>query len=127
MGKTIAIILILAGILYLLYINGYLIINAKRAVSFVGSTRGSKATFSSCTGHIKRVVRFNADKICTFTLETELTNGEVTVELLDSAKQKIMCLNSINRSSAIAVKKNKRYYWVFRFKSATGKYVLNWD
>ena len=127
MNNTIVISLILAGIIYLLYINGYLVTNAKRAVVFVGSMRGNKATFSSCTGYIKRIVRFKVNKTYTFTLETELTKGEMTVDLLDSNKQEIICLNSYNRSATIAVEKYKRYYLVFRFKSATGKYVLNWE
>ena len=104
-----------------------MVTSAKTAVSFVGSLRGNKAAFSSCNGYMKRIVRFKEDKSYSFVLEAELTKGEITVELLDSAKQPIMCLSSNNPRAALALEKNKRYYLVFRFSSATGKYTLSWD
>lgn len=118
---------ILAGVFYFLYINGCLVINAKSALSFIGSPKGSSASFSACNGYIKRIVRFKADKIYTFTLNAELTKGDMTVELLDASKQVIMCLNRSNPRASIAVENKKRYYLVLHFKSATGKYFLNWD
>ena len=127
MGKAIVIILIAIYIMYILYTNGYLIIKAKRAVSFVGSMRGRKAYFSSCSGYIKRIVKFKEDKTYIFTLEAELTKGEMTAELLDSEKRVIICLNSYNKSAAAALEKGKRYCLILRFKSATGKYMLKWD
>lgn len=115
----------MAVLFYLLYQSGFLIVNAKSAVSFVGSARGKRAVFTACNGHIRRIVRFRADQSCTFNLKTELSKGEVSVELLESGKQKIMALDSQKSSAVVSVKKGQRYDLVVRFKSATGKYVLD--
>jgi len=127
MIQTIVILAIAAGLTYLLYINGYLVLQSKRAVMFVGSMRGCKATFSSCTGYLKRVTKFESDGVRTFTLDAELTKGEMWVELLDADKNEILRLDSKNTSAAIAVESRKRYYLVFRFESASGKYLLSSD
>lgn len=54
---------------YFLWVNGYMILNAKRALLFVGSLRGKnkcEVSFSSCSGYeeskifqdLKRLVKF---------------------------------------------------------------------
>ena len=48
----------------------------------------------------------------------------MSVELLDSARQRIMQLNSTNRSASVCVEKKKKYYLIINFKSATGRYTL---
>ena len=128
MDKVISLVLmalVMAVLFYLLYWSGFLIVNAKSAVSFVGSARGKRAVFTACNGHIRRIVRFRADQTCTFTLKTELSKGAVSAELLESGKQKIMVLDSRNPTAVVSVKKGRRYDLVIRFKSATGKYVLD--
>ena len=127
MIKTILIFLVLAAIYYVLYINGYLLFNNKKALTFVGSKRGNKASFSACTGTIKRVVKFDADKICKVTLDCRLSKGEMSVSLLDSSKQEIINLTSTNKTADVNVEKGKRYYLVFGFKSASGDYELKWE
>ncbi len=115
---------------YVLYIYGYMVISAKRAMKFIGSIRGydsCKATFTSCDGYMKRVMRFEENKTYCFKLRTELTKGEVSVEILDSNKQKILELNSVHQSERIDVYKGERYYMVFRFQMASGKYELKWN
>lgn len=110
MVKAVLLIIFLTGIFIFLYNMGYMVINSKSAVSYVGSMKGNGATFTSCSGYIKRIVRFKEDKTYTFILDAELTKGDMSVELLDSAKQKIMCLNRFNPSAVIDVAKNKKYY-----------------
>ena len=129
MGKIIILLILplLAVIFYLLYINGYLVTSAKRAVLFVGSLRGNKATFSSCTGYMRRIVRFRSSRTYRFLLDAELTKGEIVIELLDAARQQVVRLNSRSSSAAVSVEKGKRYYLVFHFQSASGKYTLSWD
>lgn len=124
MVKAVLLITILVGVFVFLYNQGYLVINAKSAVSFIGSTRGNAARFTSCSGYIKRIVRFKADGIYSFTLDAQLSKGDMSVELLDSAKHKIMQLNCADRSASVAVERKKKYYLVIRFKSATGSYAL---
>jgi len=126
MAKTI-ILLCLIGILsYLLYINGYMVISSKHAFMFLGSKRGKKAMFSSCTGYIKRVIKFKESKVYHVNFGLELEKGEVALELLDEKKQIILSLNS-NDTSEIEVESRKRYYMILRFKSATGNYEVTWE
>ena len=112
---------------YLLYINGFVVINAKRAVLYFGFMGGKKATFTSCTGYTKRVIKFDASGPVHFQLNLELSKGEVTMELLDAAKQCVLKLDRTNPSSVLQIDAKKRYYLVFRFQSATGNYLLTWE
>ena len=125
MVKAILLCLFLAGIFVFLYNQGYLVINSKSAVSFIGSAKGNGASFSSCSGYMKRVVRFPATGTYTFLLDAELTKGDIAVELLDPARHAIMALDSVNRSASVTVDKGKKYYLVIHFKSATGRYALS--
>jgi len=128
MVETVLLILILTGILTaifaFLYNQGYMVLKSTSAVAFVGSTRGNSARFTSCSGYMKRIVRFKADGTYTFLLDAELSKGDMSVELLDSTKQRIMLLNCANRSASITVEQKKKYYLVINFKSATGRYAL---
>ena len=45
---------------YFLWVNGYMILNAKRALLFVGSLRWKnkcEVFFSSCSGYVKKVIK----------------------------------------------------------------------
>ena len=112
---------------YLLYISGFLTIQAKRAVLYVGSPRGTKARFSSCSGYIRRIVRFKNSAAYRIVLDSELTAGDISAEFLDSAKQPVLRLNGRTRNGIINAEKRKRYYLVVCFRSATGSYALSWD
>ena len=127
MVKVILLLFTIGIVFYLLYINGYLVAQTKRALFYRGSLKGNKAKFSSCTGDTKRVIRFKDDRICRLRFEPELTRGEASVEILNPAKQPILCLDSNTRSGDFPVEKGKRYYLVVHFKSATGSYSLNLD
>lgn len=122
----IALLVIMGIAFYFLYINGYLVTNAKRAVMYIGSLGGRKATFTSCTGYTKRVIKFRESGSVYFNLELEITKGEVTMELIDATKQCILQLGNTHRSSVIHIDAKKRYFLVFRFKSASGSYLLTW-
>ncbi len=130
MDKTISLIVLpifMGAVFYLLYINGYLITNAKRALVYIGSMGGRKATFTSCTGYTKRVVKFKESKDVHLHFDLELTKGDVTMELLDGSKQCILQLDHTKQFATIPVEAKKRYYLVFRFKSASGRYLLTWE
>ena len=60
---------------YFLWVNGYMILNAKRALLFVVSLRGKnkcEVSFSSCSGYVKKVIKpviylpFRSRFLCTF-------------------------------------------------------------
>lgn len=129
MLKAIIIITVVGILFYILYISGYLVINAKKAVMFEGTIRGKsscKASFTSCDGTLKRIIRFKESKIYHFELISQLSKGELLVEILDSAKQPILRLDGDNQSADINVNAKQRYYMVFIFRAATGKYELSW-
>ena len=127
MGKTIIVLLIIGIVFYILYINGLLSIQSKRAVLYIGSLKGNSARFSSCTGYSKRVIRFRDSRRYCVVFDCELSKGDVSVEILNSAKQTMVCLNSGIPNGIINVEKGKRYYLLIRFQSATGRYTLRWD
>ena len=127
MGKMVLLFLALGCVFYLLYINGYMITNMKRAIMYIESQRGKHASFDSCTGFTRRVVKFKESRRYHVSFSSELRKGEVSVELLDKDKNQIMCLTGIQQNVEIDIDKSKRYYLVVRFKSATGKYDLHWD
>ena len=115
---------VLLGIFVILYNQGFMVVKSTSAVVFIGSARGNSARFTSCSGYMKRVIKFKEDGTHTFVLDAELSKGDMSVELLDSTKQKIMQLNCTNRIDSIAVDKKKKYYLVINFRSATGRYAL---
>lgn len=124
----VTIILFIIGILfYLLYINGFLAIQSKRAIVYVGSLKGNRAKFVSCTGYTKRIIRFEESKTYRMALNTELSAGKLSVAILDSEKNVLFSLNRNIQNGVIYAEKGKRYYLVIRFKSATGNYSLKWD
>ena len=92
MVKLIFILPLIGVLIYLLYVGGYLVINSKSAVMYIGSRRGKRAQFSGCNGYIKRVVKFKENREYHFVLSTELSKGEVSVELWDRSGMSVLCL-----------------------------------
>ena len=124
MLKAVLLILLMVSVFAFLYDRGYLVLNSKSAVSYIGSQRGNAARFTSCSGSVKRVVRFREDGVSRFVLDVELSKGDLSVELLDSAKRTVMHLDCANRSASVPLEKKKKYILVVKFKSATGRYAL---
>ena len=123
-----ALLLISMGmVFYLLYINGFLVTSAKKAAMYIGTMRGRKASFTACSGYIKRVIRFKESGTIHFHFHLELSKGEVTAELLDANKQRVLRLSSSDPTASASVQASARYYLVFRFKAATGNYLLSWS
>lgn len=127
MSKVIILLFIIGIIFYLLYINGILAIQTKRAILYIGSLRGNGAKFTSCSGYTKRIIRFEESKIYRMALNTELSAGKLWVEIFDSEKRKLFSLDRDIQNGVIIAEKGKRYYLVVHFKSATGNYSLKWD
>ena len=114
-------------VMYFMYINGWMILNSKSAAAFVGSKGGKSASFSRCSGSIKRIVRFPEDRVYHFTLDSVLTQGTMSVALVDPDKKEVLCLNGDQNSAAVELEGKKRYTLILRFRSATGRYALHWD
>lgn len=79
---------VMLGVFIFLYSQGYMVSKSISAVVFIGSTKGNSAKFSSCSGYMKRVIKFKEDGTYTFVLDAELSKGDMSVELIDSTKQK---------------------------------------
>lgn len=127
MTKVIILLFIIGILFYLLYINGFLVIQSKRAIVYVGSLRGNRAKFVSCSGYTKRIIRFEESKTYHMVLNTELSRGRLSVTILDSEKNSLFTLDKDIQNGVIYAEKGKRYYLVVRFESATGNYTLKWD
>ena len=127
MIKMIALWLVMGVGFYLLYSNGFLVMNSKRAVMYAGSKRGKEAKFSSCSGYTKRIIKVQETKQYRFSLDCNLTAGTILVEVLDASKKPILSLDETHRCAAVDLEKGKRYNLIVRFKSASGDYVLDWN
>ena len=128
-GFSIGWVLVIVGIVllfYVLYINGYMIMQSKRALMYVGTDRSKKASFTSCSGYTKRVVKFEEDRSYHFELKLELVKGDVMVEILDSGKQCLLSLGQNTTEGSITAEKGTRYYMVVRFRAASGNYTVDW-
>lgn len=124
MWKFILLFIFLTGLFVFLYNQGFMIVKSYSAVTFIGSAKGTGARFTSCNGYLKRIIRFKEAGNQTFTLDTELSKGNIVVELLDSDKQTVMKLDCMNNCASVAVEKNKKYYLAINFISATGRYSI---
>ena len=130
MGNKVLFAILFCILMYFLYINGYMIINAKRAVTFIGSIRGRGmcgASFRSCSGYMKRIMRFRESRAYHFVLDAKLVSGEMEVEILDRDKKVIMHLDEHSPEAAIEVDAKMRYTLIVRFKSATGDFKMRWQ
>ena len=128
--KVVVFLIFIGLVFYVLYTQGMLVVNCKRAILFVGSIRGKdscRASFKSCSGYMKRVIKFERSRAYYFMLDSELEKGELEIAILDSSKQPVLMLNHIQQSGTIEVDARQRYYLVFSFKSASGKYELKWQ
>ena len=113
--------------MWLMYQNGLMVLNSQRALSFVGSDRGRRASFTACTGTVRRILRFSESKTLRVVFSPVLTKGSVTMELLNSQKQTLLLLDETHPTGSISVEKGLRYHLVFHFQSATGEYSLQMD
>ena len=119
-------LVVMVLLFYVLYINGYMVLSSKRAWMYVGTARGKKASFTSCSGYTKRVIKFEEDRTYHFNLNLELSKGDVKVEILNSEKQCLLSLDQNATVGNITVEKGKRYYMLVRFQAASGQYTVNW-
>lgn len=124
MWKFVLLAIFLTGLFVFLYNQGYMIAKSYSAVTFVGSASGTGARFTSCNGYIRRIIRFKEERTHTFILDAELSKGDISVELFDTAKHRIMKLDCVNNVASVLVERNKKYALVINFISATGRYSI---
>ena len=124
MWKFVILAGLMAGIFLILYNSRYMIVKSLSSVTFIGSPKGTGANFTSCSGYIKRIVRFKESGTLHYYLDADLSKGDIFVEILDSQKQSIAKLTRENNHASISVENRKKYYLVVNFISATGRYSL---
>lgn len=121
------------GLVYLLYSNGFGVINSKAALIYQGCPRIGKnknrikANFTSCRGTTKRVLRLQAGKMYRFVFSSMVTRGTVCVELMDKKNSNLVVLDQQHPSAILSVGPGGRLYVTTRFAKADGKYELSWD
>lgn len=126
MIKVVITFILIFLLIYILYMSGFIPITVKSSVMFIGGLSGKKANFTSCNGYMKRIVKLKADRKYRFSLNSKLTNGKMTVELMDYNNQRVMLLNEFISQDEIFPKRKGRYTLLLRFTSATGSYELDW-
>lgn len=118
-------------VLYVLYDRGYLAVQSKRALMFVGSmgfgSNACHARFSGCTGQLRRNVRFRGAEPVDFVLSASLTKGTMQVFVLDRQKQVVLALDPACPRGTLQPVENMRYQLVIQLDHADGGYRLEWN
>ncbi|MDY2987542.1 MAG: hypothetical protein SOR77_07910 [Peptoniphilus sp.] len=117
-------------ILYVLYNNGIVSLSTKVALLFYEkfslSNNNHHAKFKFCTGFTRRVLKFEQNRIYDFYLENNLSKGAVCVEILDSEKNVLFTLDSLNPSRSQYMLADTKYFFKVNFKKASGYYKFSW-
>ena len=130
MKITVLILLSVTVILYVLYNNGIAAFSTKAAILFYEkfslSNDNHYAKFKFCTGFTRRVLKFEQNRIYDFYLENNLSRGDVCVEILDSKKNVLFTLDSLNPSRSQYMLADTKYFFKVNFKKASGYYRFSW-
>lgn len=94
---------------------------------FLPGRSSDRVAMDSCNGWVRRMGKFREARTYEFTLDTQLSNGDVEVFLLDQEKQEILRLNPYFPSQQVSLSEKSRYYIHWEFRNATGKCELNWQ
>ena len=114
---------------YLLWINGYIVLNMKQAVLFIGSIRVKnkcKITFSSCSGYVKIVIKFKENRTYFFDLNCDVSKGDVSIVIENKNRETLLNLTPLTKTGSLTVDKKNRYYLILKFEKADGQYELKW-
>ena len=126
------IFVIIGSIIYLLYINGYLIINIKSALFYVGTPRIGKnknclgARFNRCNGYIKRMIRLKPDSTYKFTYVSNIEKGKLSINIYDKHKKILAIFDDQHSYQKISTKDQKLFLFNTNFIHADGDYSLTW-
>lgn len=118
-----------AALLYVLYVNGLLVMQSKSAKVFTARNGLMSASFKACSGWVSRVYRFKNAGTRSFRLEGELSSGSVTAEILGSDKKPLvsLCVSAGGSTEAAGIMDAGpgRYYLKITFADASGSYRLS--
>ena len=105
------------------------VVKSIRAVVFTfrPGKSADHAAVDACTGWLRHMGRFYANRTYTFTPDAKQAKGDVEVLLLDKKKQPLMKLAPQNPTPTIALDgKTGRYDLRWNFKRASGSCELRW-
>lgn len=114
--------------MYLLYQRGYVVSKSIVAIVFIFH-RGKDAdmvTVDSCTGWVIHGGQFRESRIYEFTLDAQLTRGDVKVLLLNQKKMPLLRLNKWHPTAQVTLDGSGRYFLRWEFSHASGKCGLRW-
>jgi hypothetical protein len=123
MAPTIIVFCCLVLLLFALYYLGVISVDVKRSTMYIGTMRGDRALFRSCTGYTRRRLRFREASTVTFTLNLALTAGSVSLEITDGSRT-LLQLDGQNPSGAITVPAGSACTQIIRFDGASGEYTI---
>lgn len=127
--KTIIVLAVVGSIIFILYSNGYIMLQNKKALMFVGknnfSDKRCSARFSACTGRFKRVIRLKENRTYTFSLNCAIDNGEAKFTIKNSDKKDILVLDAENNTGTVDAV-NEKFFLEIELYKAYGRYELSW-
>ncbi len=127
--KTLIILAVVSVAVYLLYTNGYITIQNKKALMFVGKhgfmDKRCSAKFSSCTGRIKKIIIIKENRQYSFNLNCTLEKGEVKITIRNPQKKDVLVLTPKTPDGTIDAEIGK-YYMEIEIYKAYGSYELTW-
>lgn len=116
--------------MYWLYLNGYLYVQNKRALTFIGSMPEKNrfaASFTSCTGTVYRVIKCREAGVYKFAYEGRTSKGTVCAQVLNGAKLPLLTLDENARTGRLMLEPKQRYYLLLRFTSSSGDCKVHWE
>lgn len=108
---------------YIIYSVGWIPVRFVRARMYLAHGQG--ASFTACTGSIRRVLRFRESRSYSFHLDGRVQQGSVTVRILSSG-QPLLTLDAGSPDGVLTAQKGKRYTLQITFRNASGDYHLDW-
>lgn len=124
------IVIAAAALLAALYYAGVLPVQQKRALSYIGTGSFQKrcfgASFTGCTGKIRRVLRVNESRSYSFRLSGHVQEGTVRAAV-QKGSDPLLTLTADNPTATVFLEKGTVYRLEIRFQSASGDYQLEWD
>ena len=117
--------LILAALMllsFVLYWYGGATVTTKMALKFVGNIKC--ATYRACTGKIRRIIRVKESGCVRFVLDSQLTRGEIAVELKDDRGETLWRLTPDSPEASADLTAGVRYRLTISLKSADGCFEL---
>lgn len=118
---------------YVLYRNGFAVVNTKSALFYMSSPRLGKRKncieekFISCNGSIQRMIYLSQPGKFQFIFSSSTTKGSVSIEIYGAKKEFVAKLSDDQPCVLISAEKRTNFRVVTKFVSADGECKLIWN